>query len=368
MTRSEQVLKLIVEHYIKTAQPVASKTLIEQYGLTVSSATIRNEMLSLEKEGYLEKPHTSAGRVPSAKGYQYYVDNLREERIDDGVKHALQKVLDQRSQSVEEIIAQSCEILSNMTNLASVFLGPKINEEHLVSLQIFPSGTNSATAVFVTDKGYVENKTFILPEGMEQSELKKGVDALSERLLGTSICDLVPKMEAMKPALTDYMVGQDAVYQALLGAFLRFAGERMNLYGKTNLLDQPEFVDDAQKLRRVLTLLDNPKELRKAMEEAVPSEGDVNVRIGNEETCLKNMAIVSATVQIPGGQNATLNLLGPTRMDYDRAVTLLDYVTKTLDEYFKPKGESEECKKQTSNPTTPPSKSSKPKPPKKERK
>ena len=354
MTRTDQILKLIVEDFIKTAQPVASQTLIDKYHLEVSSATIRNEMNALEKEGYLEKTHTSSGRVPSNKGYTYYVEHLREGRIDEKVKYALESVLDKRTQSVEQIISESCEILANMTNLASVVLGPKVNEEHLVSIQVIPIGTNTATAVFVTDQGYVENKTFMIDGSVSMDDLVKTVTALNDRLRGTPIAELVPKMEAMRPALQDYMVGQDVVYQALLEAFLKFAGKRMNLYGKENLLDQPEFAEDAKKLRNVLRFLEDPDALRKATEQATVSEkGGVGVKIGGNDENLNDMAILTASIQIPGGQNASINLLGPNRMDYERAVTLLDYVSKTLDNYFqKEKGEPS-CQKQSTKTESP---------------
>lgn len=346
MTRSEQMLKLIVEHFIKTAQPVGSQTLIEEYGLDWSSATIRNEMNALEKEGYLEKTHVSSGRVPSQKGYQYYVENLRTERIDDSIRYALQAVLEKKSKSVEEVIKESCEILSNMTNLASVVLGPKASEEKLVSVQLIPLSGNSATAVFVTDQGYVENKTFVLEGEMSLEEVQKTVSLLNDRLKGTPIVELVPKMESMKPLLQDYIVGQDVVYQALLGAFLKFAGNRMDLYGKENLLDQPEFAEDAKKLRKVLGLLDDPKALREAMAEATAHDyGNVNVRIGGEgENGIDDMTILSATVKMPGGQNASISLLGPTRLDYEKAMSMLETVSETLDEYFnREEGGEQEC-------------------------
>ncbi len=351
MTRSEQILKLIVEHFIKTAQPVASQTLIDEYGLEVSSATIRNEMNALEKDGFIEKTHTSSGRVPSSKGYRYYVEKLREDRIDDKVKYALQSVLEKRTQSVEQIIAQSCEILANMTNLATVVLGPKTEEERLVSLQIIPIGTNTATAVFVTDQGYVENKTFMIEESISMDDLVKAVATINDRLKGTPISELVPKMEAMRPAVQDFMVGQDVIYQALLEAFLRFASERMTMRGKENLLDQPEFAEDAKKLRNILELLDDPAALREAMKDIAPNQQGVKVAIG-EEGQNEDVSIVSATIAIPGGQNASLSLVGPRRMDYDRAVAMLEYVSKTLDDYFNPK-EGEDKWEKTKTKKTP---------------
>lgn len=332
MTRTEKILKLIVEHFIKTAQPVGSQTLLDEYDLDCSSATVRSEMNALEKAGYLEKTHTSSGRVPSKAGYEYYVEHLRQERLDDSIKYALQSILDKKTQSVEEVIRQSCEILANMTNLASVVLGPKVNDEKLVSVQIIPLGNNTATAVFVTDQGYVENKTFMVDGTMDLNEVTKTVGLLNERLKGTPIADLVPKMEAMKPALSDYIVGHDAIYQAILQTFLKFASERMNLYGKENLLDQPEFADDAKKLRRILSLIDNPKALRSALEGGEEEEGDMSVRIAPEGS--DDVAIVSAKIAIPGGQNASISLVGPTRMDYEKALAMLGYVSSALDEYF----------------------------------
>ncbi|MBQ1879042.1 MAG: heat-inducible transcriptional repressor HrcA [Candidatus Enteromonas sp.] len=348
MTREETILKLIVEHFIKTAQPVGSQTLLEEYHLPYSSATIRAEMNALEKQGFLEKTHTSSGRVPSGAGYTYYVERLREDSVDEEVKYALQSILDEKSKSVEEVMKESCEILSHMTNLASVVLGPKAEEEHLLSVQVIPLNEKTATAVFVTDRGYVENKTFILDEGLSIEDVTKTVVLLNDRLKGTSISDLVPKMEAMKPALKDYIVGHDMVYQAILRAFVRFAGERIKLYGKNNLFETPEFTEDAKKLKRVLELVDDPEAMRRALA-ASTKTGDegVNVSIGDAESGLEDVAILSAEVKLPGEKKTAISLLGPTRMDYERAMGLLDYVSKTLDQYFNEserKGDSE-CQK-----------------------
>lgn len=355
MTRSEEILKLIVEHFIRTAEPVGSKTLLETYHLGVSSATIRAEMSELEKEGFLEKTHTSSGRVPSSKGYEYYVEHLREERVDSSVKYALQTVLEKKAQSVEEVIQRSCEILSNMTNLAVGVLGPKVNSEKLVSIQLIPIGPNTATAVFVTDQGYVENKTFVIDQKTTPEEIQKTVELLNKRLVGTPISDLVPKMEAMKPAVTDYLVGQDVIYQALLSAFVQFAGERINLYGKENLLDHPEFAEDAKKLKKILRFLDNPQAMREAVSTPEKGEGGVSVQFGKEKEGLEDVALISADISIPGQQKAQISLLGPTRMDYERIVSTLHYVAKSLDEYFErsagqEKGAEQTCPKKTSAP------------------
>lgn len=350
MTRRDEILKLIVEYFIRTASPVGSKTLLENYHLDCSSATIRNEMNALEKDGMLEKTHISSGRVPSKKGYEYYVNNLRDSTIDDHIKFALSNVLSEKRKSIEEVMKESCEILSQMTNLASVVLGPTSNEESLASVQLIPLSRNSATAVFVTDKGYVENKTFIVEDSLSISEVQKMVKELNDRLTGTPISEIVPKMEAMKPALKDYYVNEKAVYEALLGAFVKFTGERIQLYGKDALFNQPEFASNAEKLRKLLEFIEDPKAFRAAVKESKSVDSGVKVHIGKEEG-IGDVAVISCNLKLPG--NPSLTVLGPTRMDYEKVMTTLKYFADAIDDYFMPteKGEKTCPKKKTKNET-----------------
>ena len=336
MTRRDEILKLIVEYFIKTAQPVGSKTLMEAYSLDVSSATIRNEMLALERDGFLEKTHTSSGRVPSEKGYQYYVENLRSGGVDEEAKNALQTLLSEKSKSIEEVLRESCEILSDMTHLASAVIGQDVEEEKLVSIQIIPISETTATAVFVTDKGYVENKTFLIDKKSKMSDVVKTVKLLNDRLCGTSISNIVTKMEAMKPALNDYMMGQELIYQAIIAVFSKFAHERMSVYGKESLYNQPEFANDADKLRALLSFLDDKEKVRDILKNAnFQDNGNVSLQIGmkgQDET--GDLALVSTKVDVPGVPNAIITVLGPTRMDYDKVVSTMKYFAEQLGEYF----------------------------------
>jgi heat-inducible transcriptional repressor len=333
LSRRDQILKYIVEHFIKTAVPVGSHTLIEVYDLPYSSATIRAEMSELEGLGLLEKTHTSSGRVPSSKGYRYYIDNLRSRSVDEQIKQQLQLILDKKTQSIEEIIKQSCEILAHMTNLASIVLGPNAREERLVSLSIVPIAGNSATAVFVTDQGYVENKTFVIPEEMAIKDLQKSVQLLNERLVGTPISELVSKMEAIRPILQDYIAEHDVIYQAFAQAFLHFASDRLKTYGQDSLFSQPEFSNDAQKLRHLISLLDSPSIFRE-----VSTEGEnITIKIGDVGEEYDDVSIVTSKLTIPGRPEGKIAVVGPTRMDYDRVVSALEYWAGMLEEHFKKK-------------------------------
>lgn len=329
MNRRDRILKLIVEHFIKTAQPVGSQTLINEYGLQYSSATIRAEMNALEMDGLLEKTHTSSGRVPSSKGYRYYIDNLREKSVSDEFKYQMQAILDQKTQSIENVIKESCEILSQMTSLASIVLGPNAKEEKLASVQIIPLSNSSATCVFVTDQGYVENKTFPLSEEVQLGDIEKCVKLLNERLKGTVISDLVPKMEAIRPLLNDYVIDQDVIYQAMLEAFVGFAKDRLNTYGKDNLFEQPEFANDATKIRHLLELFESPEVFREVEDE---QDGDISIRIGGDDD--DDVSIISAKVKIPGKKEGSIAIVGPRRMDYDQVVSSIEYLIDELEKKY----------------------------------
>ena len=329
LSRSDTILKYIVEYFIKNAQPVGSHTLIEQYNLPYSSATIRNEMYALEKLGYIEKTHSSSGRVPSAKGYKYYCEKLRDTAVDEELKQSLQVVLDQRVKSVEEVIKRSCEILSHMTNLVSVVMGPDEEKEKLASVQLIQISDNTITAVFVTDKGYVENKTFILEEGISAKEIVQCMDLLNERLKDTPVNQLIDKMQALKPVLSDYVISHDVVYQALMETFLRFASDRLSLYGREELFNNPEFKQDAEKLERVFKMLSDASLFKNVTSD---SEG-ITVNIGDVDGN-PDVSMVSAKFKVGNEGEQTLTLLGPTRMDYAKVLSALEYIVDELNKYF----------------------------------
>lgn len=331
MNRRDKVLKLIVEHFIKNAQPVASKTLIEEYGLDYSSATIRSEMNALEQAGYLEKTHTSSGRVPSSKGYRYYIKNLRDRSIDEEFKYQMQSVLDQKVKSIQDVITQSCEILSQMTNLASIVLGPGATNEHLVSVQLVPISQTSATCVFVTDQGYVENKTFRIDEKTKLSDVENCVKLLNDRLKGTSIADLVPKMEAIRPLINDYVINHDVIYQAMLEAFVGFAKDRLSAFGQEELFDQPEFANDALKMKKLIELFNSPETFREVEDS---DEEGISIHIGGESSDDDDVSIVQAKIKVPGAKERSIAVVGPKRMDYDKVVSSLEYLMNELDKYY----------------------------------
>ena len=325
LTRKQQILKIIVEDFIRTAKPIGSKYLIEKYNLPYSSATIRNDMQALENEGLIEKTHISSGRVPSANGYKYYVNNLRTSTVDNKFKNELKTIFDS-SKSVEDVLRESCAILSHMTNLTSVVLGPKADNERLINIHLVPINDVTCTVLFVTDSGYVENKTFIISKKNKMQDIVKCLNLLDKRLKGTKVKDLVEKLKEMKPILEGYMNDYSNLYNALLKLFYEFASNRSEVIGKSNLLKQPEFSGDAQEIQKILGLFDDPIKLEEIINQA---NEQLLINDSNDEN--SNVSIVSKEIVIPGENSVgKIAVIGPKRMDYDKVINYLDYIVSEI--------------------------------------
>lgn len=323
LNRKQKILKLIIEDFVKNAEPVGSHYLIEKYNLPYSSATIRNEMAELEKDGLLEKTHTSSGRVPSTLGYKYYIEHLRDKKVDESFKNEIQSIF-ATSKSVEEVIAESCEILSSMTNLTSVVLGPNASDESLLSIQLVPLTENSCSAIFITDKGYVENKTFILKENVSMEDVKKCMEMLDKRLKGTKVSELVEKLESLKPLIEDYINDFNYIFTSLVKTFSEMRSkDRSTVYGKENLLVQPEFKDDVDGLKKLFDLFSNPDKLNQIINEA-NKENNLGLRDNSD------MTIISKEISADGENYGKIAIIGPKRMNYEQVLSALEYTIEEL--------------------------------------
>lgn len=332
-SRKEKILKLIIEQFIQTATPVGSQTLINKYNLPYSSATIRNEMSELEQEGYIEKPHTSAGRVPSSKGYRFYIEHLRDTEIDEEVKSKMQELFSAKDIAINEIIKHGCEIIAQMTNLTSIVLGPDSSKETLSKIQYIPLNNNSAVAVFVTSKGHVESKTFNVPNGVSVDEIGTCVDIMNDRLVGTPINDIIDKMDSLKPILAERITQHEIIFRAFLEAFIKFTNERVAVFGRNNILEQPEFTSDINKLRKLVNLIENDEIWKK-----IVGEGDhLSIKIGKENQLMEldDVTLVSKPIRLSNNEYGTIALIGPTRMNYNKVISALEYLSEKIDTMLK---------------------------------
>ena len=325
------IFKTIVDEFTRTAERVGSKTLMSLLDFPCSSATIRNEMAALEAEGLLEKTHTSSGRIPSSAGYRYYVENLMEKQLDEGVKASLQKVFKERHYSLEEIVRKSCDILSDMTSLTSVVLGPDSKCQRLQHIQLIPISERSAVAIFVTDHGHTENKTFQFDENVSLEDIQNCCTILNEKLCGTPIFNVVERMQEIQPLLAAHISRHEILFQAFVNAFVRFASDNVYYSGQSNMLYQPEFAD-IEKLKKLMSMLEDSSLWR----QLANHEGDLMVRIGdengNEVLHMDNVAVVASKFRLNDEEEGQLMIVGPTRMEYNRVVALMEYMSKVIEE------------------------------------
>ncbi|GGE74568.1 heat-inducible transcriptional repressor HrcA [Priestia taiwanensis] len=336
------ILQVIVDDFIHSAQPVGSRTLSKKEELSFSSATIRNEMADLEEMGYIEKTHTSSGRVPSEKGYRFYVDHLLSpKRLEGKEIEAVKSLFAAHMFELEKVVQKSSQILSELTNYTSVVLGPKVKTNKLRSIQIIPVGLNKAVAIIVTDTGLVQNKTITIPDHIEIGDIEKMVNILNNRLVGVPIVDLQDKIfKEVVSVLRGHVQNYESIVKMLDGTFYIPSRQKVYTSGETNMLFQPEF-HDIDKFRSFLTTLEREEEIKELLRKR---RDGVHVMIGREteNVGMENCSIITATYSFGENNLGTVAILGPKRMEYSRVISLLQYVAAGLSGFFEDLNEMKE--------------------------
>ena len=329
--RQKELLKEIVECYINTVKPVGSKGLCKKFKL--SSATIRNEMVVLENLGYIEKNHVSSGRVPSEKGYKYYVEHLMKPKELNGEEMLkLQTIFHNQELQVSDAISKCMEIISELTNYTSVVLGKSSKDNTLQQVSIIPLDSNQVVALVCTNKGIVENKKFRLEKNIFIDELVKTSELINRMLIGTPIDQVSQRLEyEIKPVISKKIHQYEKVYEIFYDAFSDFAKNSSNVFfsGKTNILKQPEY-DNVDEIKKIIAKFEDESLVRKIEEK---SDG-VNVYIGDENEFDSNVTVIKSHYNI-NGEEGTIAIVGPKRMEYDKVVGLLEFINKEIDEYNK---------------------------------
>lgn len=325
--RQNELLRLIVETYIKTVKPVGSKSLVKK--LRCSSATIRNDMARLESLGYLEKTHTSSGRVPSEAGYKYYANNLMKEReVTDSEINKLQTILSNKNLVISDAIIKCMEIISDITNYTAVVLGKESDSNTLKHVSIVPIDDKKVVAVVVTNTGHVENKQSIIPDDISINEIVKACEIINKELVGTKLSDISSKLEfEIKPAIASKIHEYESVMKFFYDAFNDFTVKNSDVFfgGKTNILKQPEY-NEPDKIKGMISKLENI-ELVKKIE---TDDKEINIFIGEENKFDNNVTIIKTSYNL-NGEEGTLAIIGPKRMEYDKVVSLLNYLKSYIE-------------------------------------
>ncbi len=326
--RQKKLLKAIVESYIKNVKPVGSKSLCKKFNC--SSATIRNDMMYLEELGYLEKTHTSSGRIPSEKGYHYYVENLMKLKDitgEDVLK--LQTILNNKDLVLSDAINKCMEIISDITNYTSIVLGKNSYNNVLKQISIIPIDEKKVVSVLVTNTGHVANRQVIIPEDISVKEIVKTCEIINKSLVGTPLNEILEKLEfVIKPEIAKTMQKYEELCSFFYDAFYEFKDlnkDDVFFGGKTNILKQPEY-NEPEKIKEIIEKLENV-ELVKNIE---TDDKEIKVYIGEENNFDPDTTVIKTSYNVDG-EVGTLAIIGPKRMEYDKVVTLLNFLKNYIE-------------------------------------
>lgn len=329
--RKKKILQIIIEDYISSAEPVGSRTIARKYDLGLSPATIRNEMSDLELLGYLEQPHTSAGRIPSAQAYRFYVDALIEPgTLTDNDMALIDGWYNERRRNIDDIFQSTAKILSRMTQNVSMVLTNQQTIANFCYLKFLPLDSLHAILCIVADDGSIDTNVVDIPLGMSSEEMDYLAGKMSKLLEDRNLSDI--SVEILQNVHTD-VVEDKLIFSSLLQAVRKMTGRRQEqkvfLGGTKQLLNQPEF-RDVERVRNLLGILEEEKVLKDLLQGGEDSGLKVTIGSENKFTGIQDCSMVQATYRLNGQIVGTMAVLGPTRMEYGKVISVMDYLHKYL--------------------------------------
>ena len=334
--RKVKILDAIIRNYLATGEPVGSRTISKYTDLNLSSATIRNEMSDLEELGYIVQPHTSAGRIPSDKGYRFYVDHLMQEK-DREVKEMKDFVIE-KTQKMDQVLKKVAKMLANNTNYATMVSTPKSQGNKIKFIQLSVLDEQQLLCTVVSDKNHVVNKILKMQQDVTQEMMVRLNVALNTALAGLSL-------EEINLGVISALTSQAGELEGLVNEVLKAITEaistesQMKIYtsGATNIFKYPE-LSDKERASQLLTTLEEKSQLTELINEGDDETG-IQVYIGSESPVqsMKDCSVVTATYELEDGFKGTIGIIGPKRMDYDKVVETLRNVKEQLSESYKKK-------------------------------
>lgn len=323
--RKKRILQAIVDEYVDTAEPVSSGIIAQKYGIDYSSATIRNEMSELEKDGYLDKVHTSSGRVPSAKGYRLYVDELlNEQTLSLEETKFIKAKLQTKVNEIEEITKIATNTLSEITHYTTVAIGPKHNTQIIEEIKFVLLGSRMLMAVIVTDGGLVREAIIKFDEDLREEQARNLNNIFSSKLKGKPLEKIDKPLEEYIFSELNYNI---EVIKAIIEQINKIIEEQEKIYleGANKVFEQPEF-QDVETAKNFINILDK-KDL---VIDLLSSEftDDINVYIGddNSDNNLKDFSIITFKQKINDKEMGTIGIIGPRRMDYSKVISVIKYI------------------------------------------
>ena len=336
--RKLRILQAIIDDYIMTAMPVGSRTISKKYDVGgLSSATIRNEMSDLEALGYLDQPHTSAGRIPSAKAYRLYVEMLLRgtQKIEPEEAEKLRSHFDARLQQVQDVIQNAALAVADATNYTTVVVSPQGKQFRIRHVQLVPVSEGAALLIVVTDAGVLKDTVIHVDQSLNMDHLHMISKMLSAHLAGRTVGDIRNVVASMARTVREHA----SLMMGVLEAFDRFdtdsiGGWQLAVGGSGNILHYPEY-SDMDKARAFLSVLETRDKLRTLL--TASQQMEFTIRIGPETGMpeMEDCSVVTATYHVGNDRAGTIGVIGPTRMHYARVLSVLDYMGKSLSELLK---------------------------------
>jgi heat-inducible transcriptional repressor len=335
--RAQYLLRVLVESYIREGQPVGSRTLTRDSGLNLSSATVRNVMADLEEYGFVASPHTSAGRVPTDKGYRFFVDTLLKrgnvESIDDAVSELRRRLDDEQARDPKAIVAVASQVLSSITHLAGVVTMPRRPEQSLSQIEFLPLSDNRVLAVMVVNGRDVQNRIVQLERYYTAEELRRAANFLNQQFSGKALsrvrADIVEELKQAGERLNQLMLDAIRVAQQMVSEDAQ-AGPEYVIAGETNLMEFAE-LSNVDKLRRLFDAFTAKRDILHLLDQSLRADG-VQIFIGHESgyQILDDFSLVAAPYMLDQQTVGVLGVIGPTRMAYERVIPIVDITARLL--------------------------------------
>lgn len=334
--RKIKILDAIIRNYLETGEPVGSRTISKYTDLNLSSATIRNEMSDLEELGYILQPHTSAGRIPSDKGYRFYVDHLMEEK--DKQVTEMKKFVIEKTEKMEQVLKQVAKMLAVNTNYATIVSAPSYHHNKIKFIQLSNVDETQILAVIVMQSNIVKNRMITVEQSLDNETLLKLNILLNTGLNGLSIQEInLGVIAKLKEQAGIHSTIVSEVLDALAEALSEDEDLEIYTSGATNILKYPE-LSDSEKASNLLTTFEEKDQLASLVSESLSDDENngIQVYIGNESPIqtMKDCSVVTATYELGEGVKGTIGIVGPKRMDYENVVDNLKNLKAQLDGIF----------------------------------
>ncbi|ABO51009.1 heat-inducible transcription repressor HrcA [Desulforamulus reducens MI-1] len=330
--RKQQILLAIIKDYINTAEPVGSRTISRKYKLGVSPATIRNEMSDLEEMGYIEQPHTSAGRIPSNLGYRYYVDCLMQrEQLSEEEEVTIRRGYENKVREVGEVLNRTGRMMAQLTHYTALVQMPSFRRSAYKHVQMVLMGPSQAILIVVMDTGAVHHQMMTVPESITQQDLDQISSVLNAKLQGRTMDNIrLTLIKEIYFELSKHRSILDLALELMQDRVISVAEDKIYLEGVFNILNQPEF-HNVERVKILLSLLEQEDTLKDILDFTRDRQG-ITIKIGNENLRqeIQDCSMVTATYQVGDKILGTIGVLGPTRMDYARVVTVIDCMSRNL--------------------------------------